>query len=176
MQPKQRLLGKWQWLTAIAQPPLYYQGRLCRLWRNRIQKPTPQGTLCKTQKTQNLTFAANGSDVYLCCQAAEILRKEGISVRVVSIMSTRLFMDLPQEKREALLPRWGAAFAVSSGLPSVFAPIVGPLGYSWGLTTFGKSAPFPVLEKEFGYTPEAVAEKARIYLKNYEAMRRELCS
>jgi len=124
----------------------------------------------------NLTFAANGSDVYLCCQAAELLRKEGISVRVVSIMSPRLFSDLPQKEREALIPRWGAAYAVSSGLPSVFAPVVGPLGCSWGLSEFGKSAPFAVLEKEFGYTPEAIAAKAKAYLEEYKKMRKELAN
>ena len=143
---------------------------------NPHSKANAAGYIVQNAEKPDLTFAANGSDVYLCCQAAEILRKEGISVRVISVMSPRLFMDLPQEDREALLPRWSPAFAVSSGLPSVFTPVVGPLGRSWGLTEFGKSAPAAVLEKEFGYTPEAVAEKARIYLVDYKEMRRELCS
>jgi len=143
---------------------------------NPHSKANAAGYIVQNAEKPKLTFAANGSDVYLCCQAADILRKQGISVRVVSVMSPRLFMDLPQKEREALIPRWGAAFAVSSGLPSVFVPVVGPLGHSWGLTSFGRSAPFTVLEKEFGYTPEAVAEKAKIYLKNYEDIRRELCS
>jgi len=143
---------------------------------NPHSKANAAGYIVQNAPTPDLTFAANGSDVYLCCQAAEILRKEGISVRVVSIMSTRLFMNLPQAEREALIPRWSPAFAVSSGLPLVFAPVVGPLGYSWGLTEFGKSAPFAVLEKEFGYTPEAVAQKAKAYLASYKEMRKELCS
>jgi transketolase len=58
----------------------------------------------------------------------------------------------------------------------VFALVVGPLGRFWGLSEFGKSAPFQVLEKEFGYTPEAVAEKANAYLADYKNMRKELCS
>jgi transketolase len=143
---------------------------------NPHSKASAAGYIVQNANAPDLTFAANGSDVYLCCQAADLLRKENISVRVVSVMSPRLFMDLPQEEREALIPRWAAAFAVSSGLPSVLARVVGPLGYSWGLTEFGKSAPLAVLEKEFGYTPEAVAEKARAYLVRYKEMRRELCS
>ncbi|MCL2100791.1 MAG: hypothetical protein FWH22_03655 [Fibromonadales bacterium] len=142
---------------------------------NPHSKASAAGYIVQNAEKPDLTFAANGSDVYLCCQAAEILRKEKISVRVVSVMSTRLFMDLPQHEREALIPRWSPAFAVSSGLPSVLAPVVGPLGGSWGLTRFGKSAPLAVLEKEFGYTPEAVAEKARTYLADYKQMRKELC-
>jgi len=139
-------------------------------------KTNAAGYIVQNAETPDLTFAANGSDVYLCCQAADILRKEGVSVRVVSVMSPRLFADLPQNEREALIPRWGAVFAVSSGLPWVFAPVVGPLGRSWGLSKFGRSAPLAVLEKEFGYTPEAVAEKARNYLVDYKKMRNELCS
>ena len=139
-------------------------------------KANAAGYIVQNAETPDLTFAANGSDVYLCCQAADILRKDGISVRVVSVMSPRLFLDLPQKEREALIPRWAPAFAVSSGLPTVFAPVVGPLGRSWGLTEFGRSAPFSVLEKEFGYTPEAVAEKAKAYLVSYKEMRKELCS
>jgi len=143
---------------------------------NPHSKANAAGYIVQNAENPNLTFAANGSDVYLCCQAAEILREEGISVRVVSVMSPRLFMNLPQAEREAIIPRWSPAFAVSSGLPSVFEPVVGPLGRSWGLTEFGKSAPAGVLEKEFGYTPQAVAEKARAYLTDYREMRRELCS
>ncbi|MCL2284575.1 MAG: hypothetical protein FWC26_14770, partial [Fibromonadales bacterium] len=143
---------------------------------NPYSKANAAGYIVQYAEKPDLTFAANGSDVYLCCQAAEILRKEGLSVRIVSVMSPRLFMDLPQKEREALIPRWSPAFAVSSGLPSVFAPVVGPLGCSWGLSEFGKSAPFAVLEKEFGYTPGAVAEKAKAYLASYKEMRRELCS
>jgi len=143
---------------------------------NPHSKANAAGYIVQNADNPDLTFAANGSDVYLCCQAADILRNEGLSVRVISVMSPRLFADLPQPEREALIPRWGAAFAVSSGVPSVFTPVVGRLGRSWGLTEFGKSAPFAVLEKEYGYTPEAVAKKAIVYLADYKEMRRELCS
>jgi len=141
---------------------------------NPHSKACASGYIVQNAENPNLIFAANGSDVYLCCQAANLLRSEGISVRVVSIMSPRLFLDLPQKEREALIPRWAAVYAVSSGLPAVFAPIVGPLGRSWGLAEFGKSAPAAVLEKEFGYTPDAVAAKAKAYLEQYREMRKEL--
>lgn len=139
---------------------------------NSVQKVFAAGYI--VQDGKDLNFVANGSDVYLCCQAAEILRKEGLSVRVISVMSPRLFADLSLNEQEALIPRWAPAFAVSSGLPSVFEPVVGRLGNSWGLSQFGKSAPFTVLEKEFGYTPDAVAAKAKAYLKEYAKMRNDL--
>lgn len=141
---------------------------------NPYSKAKASGYIVQNAENADLTFVANGSDVYLCCQAAELLRKEGALVRVISVMSPRLFADLPKAEREALIPKFAPVFAVSSGLPWVFAPVVGPLGRSWGLSEFGKSAPFTVLEKEFGYTPQSIAKKAKDYLKDYKKMREEL--
>ena len=118
-------------------------------------------------KRPDLTFVANGSDVSLCCAAADLLRAEGKSVRVVSMMSPKLFRNQPQAFRDSVLLPWTPVLALSSGLPLVFERVVGPLGATLGLERFGASAPFTVLEKEFGYTPEAVAEKAREYLRQF---------
>ena len=168
----------WEMAMANGDSPtaLILSRQVMPLLENPHSKASASGYIVQNAEKPDLIFAANGSDVYLCCQAADILRREGISVRIVSVMSPRLFADLPQKEREAIIPRWAAVFAVSSGLPWVFAPVVGPLGYSWGLSEFGKSAPLAVLENEFGYTPEAVAEKAKIYLGNYKKMRQELSS
>jgi len=115
----------------------------------------------------DLTFVANGSDVSLCCAAADLLRAEGKTVRVVSMISPKLFRMQESAFRDSILVPWTPVFALSSGLPLVFERVVGPLGRSVGLERFGASAPFTVLEKEFGYTAEAVAGKARTYLADY---------
>lgn len=120
-------------------------------------------------KRIDLTFVANGSDVSLCCAAADLLRAEGKVVRVVSMISPKLFRNQPRAFRDSLLTPWTPVLALSSGLPLVFERVVGPLGRTLGLERFGASAPFTVLEKEFGYTPEAVADKARAYLSDYAA-------
>jgi transketolase len=166
----------WEMAMANGDSPttLIFSRQVMPPLENPHSKANAAGYIVQNAENPNLIFAANGSDVYLCCQAAEILRKEGLAVRIISVMSPRLFADLPQKEREALIPRWAPVFAVSSGLPWVFAPVVGPLGHSWGLSEFGKSAPFTVLEKEYGYTPEAVAEKARAYIADYKKMRKEL--
>lgn len=115
----------------------------------------------------DLTFVANGSDVSLCCAAADLLRAQGKMVRVVSMISPKLFRNQPQSFRDSLLAPWSPVLALSSGLPLVFERVVGPLGRTLGLERFGASAPFTVLEKEFGYTPEAVASQAQAYLQDF---------
>ena len=116
----------------------------------------------------DLILVANGSDVYLNHKAAEILRTEGLSVRTVSMISPKLFLTQPESYRNQVIEPWRPVMALSSGLPLLFQAVVGGMGKTIGLERFGASAPAPVLEKVFGYVPEAVAEKARAYLAEYK--------
>lgn len=116
----------------------------------------------------DLTFVSNGSDVALTHDAAEMLRAEGLKVRVVSMISPALFLCQDKEYRDSVITPWSPVFAKSSGLPLLFANVVGPFGKLSGLERFGASAPAGVLEKEFGYTPEAVAAEAKAFLAEYK--------
>lgn len=117
----------------------------------------------------DLTFVSNGSDVLLTHDAAEILRGEGLKVRVVSMISPALFMAQDKAYRDSIIVPWTPVFAKSSGLPLLFAQVVGGFGKVSGLERFGASAPAAVLEKEFGYTPEAVVAAAKEYLAEFKA-------
>ena len=118
-------------------------------------------------KNPELTLVANGSDVLLEHQAAELLRAEGKAVRVVSMISPALFLKQEKAYRDQVLVPWTPVFALSSGLPVLFDRVVGGFGKACGLERFGASAPAGVLEKEFGYVPEAVAAKAKEYLAEF---------
>ena len=115
----------------------------------------------------DLTLVANGSDVLLEHDAAEILRAEGKKVRVVSMISPGLFLRKPKDFRDKILVPWTPVFALSSGLPVLFDRVVGGFGKACGLERFGASAPAGVLEKEFGYVPEAVVKAAKEYLVEF---------
>ena len=118
-------------------------------------------------KKPDITLVANGSDVLLEHEAAEILRAEGKAVRVVSMISPSLFLKQGKEFRDSVIVPWTPVFALSSGLPVLFDRVVGGFGKSCGLERFGESAPASVLEKEFGYVPEAVAVRAKEYLDEF---------
>jgi transketolase len=122
----------------------------------------------KPNAKPDLILVANGSDVLLNHKAAEILRAEGLSVRTVSMISPKLFLTQPKSYQNQVIEPWRPVMALSSGLPLLFQSVVGGMGKTIGLERFGASAPAPVLEKEFGYVPEAVAEKARAYLAEYK--------
>lgn len=149
-------------LPCKAESSRYAEAAKCRRGAYVVEDNTPAG------KKPDLTFVANGSDVLLCCGAAEILRKEGKSVRVVSMISPKLFLLQDKEYRDSIVLPWTPVFALSSGLPILFKDVVGGFGKVAGLERFGASAPASVLESKFGYEPAAVASKAKDYLSEFE--------
>ena len=110
-----------------------------------------------------------GSEVALCLEAYEQLRKEGVRARVVSMPSWEMFEYYCQknpEYREAVLPSAVTA-RVSVEQASTFGweRYVGPAGRSIGMHTFGASAPLKDLQTKFGFTPGAVVEAAKSQLQ-----------
>lgn len=111
-----------------------------------------------------VTLVANGSEVSLLCEVAVLLEAEGIGARVVSVPSTGLFLDQPDDYRAEVIPGDKPVFGLTAGLPSTLREVVGARGVVAGMERFGASAPYKVLDEKFGYTPEAVLERVRAFL------------
>ncbi|WP_041793681.1 transketolase [Pararhodospirillum photometricum] len=107
---------------------------------------------------------ASGSEVGLALAAQALLDAEGIKVRVVSVPNLGLFLAQPAAERDAVLPRGLPRLAVEAGHTDPWWKVVGLEGDVVGMTTFGESAPAPVLFKHFGFTAEAVAQRLRALL------------
>lgn len=112
----------------------------------------------------NIVLVANGSDVALLIHAAETLEADGIHAQVVSMPGIGLFEDQPEEYRDSVLLPGVKTFALTSGLPSVFAPLMRDSWEVMGMQRFGASAPAKVLEEKFGYTVESVVNRIRRFL------------
>ena len=109
----------------------------------------------------DIILIGTGSEVHVCLGAAEILRKEGKKVRVVSMPSWELFFKQPEEYRKSILPSGTPKLAVEAGSSLGWKEIVGENGAVVGMESFGASAPGNVLMEKFGFTPENVANKAK---------------
>ena len=103
-----------------------------------------------------VVMIATGSEVSTLVEGAELLKKEGISVRVVDVPSEGLFRDQPKSYQEAVIPADAVRYGMTSGLPVTLLSLVGSLENIHGLNHFGHSAPYKVLDKEFGYNGETV--------------------
>jgi transketolase len=94
-----------------------------------------------------------GSEVALCVDAYETLKREGIPARVVSMPSWELFETQDQAYRDRVLPPDITA-RVSAEMGSVIGwdRYVGAAGAKIGMHTFGSSAPLKDLLTKFGFT------------------------
>jgi transketolase len=105
---------------------------------------------------------ATGSEVYLCIDAYEKLKAEGIQARVVSMPSWDLFEHQDQSYRnEVLPPDVTARVAIEMASTFGWAHYAGAKGRIIGMRTFGASAPLKDLQKKFGFTSDAVLQAAR---------------
>ncbi len=114
----------------------------------------------------DLILMATGSEVALLVAALPTLEQRGVKARLVSMPCWELFDEQPAEYRESVLPAAVTArLAVESGVSLGWHRWIGPHGRTLAMDKFGASAPGPRLFKEFGFTPEIVAQTALALLE-----------
>ncbi|MFK4109936.1 transketolase [Streptomyces sp. NPDC002176] len=105
---------------------------------------------------------ATGSEVHVAVEAREQLQAGGVPTRVVSMPSVEWFEEQDQGYRDSVLPpSVKARVAVEAGIGLTWHKYVGDAGRIVSLEHFGASADGKVLFREYGFTPENVADKAR---------------
>ncbi len=109
----------------------------------------------------DVILLASGSEVSTLVEGAELLRKEGIKVRIVSVPSEGLFRVQSVEYQESVLPKGKKKFGLTAGLPVTLEGLVGADGTVWGMNSFGFSAPYKVLDEKLGYTAENVYNQVK---------------
>lgn len=112
-------------------------------------------------KDSQITLLASGSEVSTLAEASEILKAEGINVRLVSVPSEGLFRSQSKDYQESVLKPNEKRFGLTAGLPCNLAGLVGENGVIFGLESFGFSAPYKVLDEKLGFTPAQVAENIK---------------
>lgn len=121
-----------------------------------------KGAYCvyATSDQPDVILLANGSEVATLMEATPILEKEyGLSVQVVSAPSEGLFHMQPTEYKGKVLPQKLPVFGLTAGLPVTMEGLAGKHGKVFGLTHFGYSAPYTVLDEKFGFSKENVVKQ-----------------
>jgi transketolase len=107
---------------------------------------------------ERVALVGTGAEVHTAVAGAELLAKDGIGARVVSMPSWELFTAQDQSYRDEVLP---------PGLPSVSVEAGVSMGWerwvdrSVSIDRFGASAPGAEVLEKLGITGEHVAEVAR---------------
>jgi len=110
-------------------------------------------------------FIASGSELELAVAARDILQRQGIGARVVSMPCSQLFDEQSEHYRARILEPGAVKVAIEAASPFGWDRYIGASGAFVGMQGFGASAPYKELYKEFGITAEAAAEAALARLK-----------
>lgn len=105
---------------------------------------------------------ASGSEVAPSLKAKELLKNDGLDIRVVSMPSIELFEGQSKAYKNAVLPKEvKARVAVEASKDNIWYKYVGIDGTVVGMESFGASAPGGQLFDLFGFTPENIAGKVK---------------
>ena len=111
----------------------------------------------------DVILIATGSEVHIALRARELLGEEGIAARVVSMPCQEWFTAQSLAYQDEVLPPGvRARVSVEAAVRQGWREIVGDAGRVVSLEHFGASADYERLYREFGITPEAVADAARV--------------
>ena len=121
-------------------------------------------TIAGADENPDVIMVASGSEVSTLVAGAELLAKDGIKTRIVSVPSEGLFRNQSKEYQESILPTGVKIFGLTAGLPVNLQGLVGANGKIWGLESFGFSAPYKVLDEKLGFNAENVYNQVKSML------------
>ena len=117
-----------------------------------------------------LILMGTGSEVHQAHEAAKLLEAEGVRVRLVSMPCLDRFAEQDQDYRDSVLPpAVRARVAVEAASPLGWHRWVGDAGDVVAMEGFGASAPAKVLYEHFGFSGQAIADRARKVLERTSA-------
>ncbi|PTN08138.1 transketolase [Mangrovibacterium marinum] len=111
--------------------------------------------------TPDVILLASGSEVSTLVAGAELLEKDGVKCRIVSVPSEGLFRSQSAEYQAAILPAGVKKFGMTAGLPVNLEGLVGADGKVFGLDSFGYSAPYKVLDEKLGFNAQNVYKQVK---------------
>ena len=111
--------------------------------------------------TPDVILLASGSEVSTLVEGAELLEKDDIKIRIVSVPSEGLFRSQSKEYQEKVLPAGVKKFGLTAGLPVTLEGLVGADGKVFGMNSFGFSAPYKVLDEKLGFTAPNVYHQVK---------------
>ncbi|MEA2541381.1 MAG: transketolase [Acidobacteriaceae bacterium] len=113
----------------------------------------------------DLLLVAAGAEVWPILQSAADLKKEGITARVISMPSFRIFEEQPDAYKQQIFPDHLPKLAVEAGAPMCWWKYVGRHGDVIGLERFGASSPGPKVMEELGFSPANITNRAKQLLE-----------
>ena len=120
----------------------------------------------RTNKKINLTILASGSEVNLAIQTSHKLAKDKIYSKVISVPCQELFDSQSKSYVRKILGETKFKVSIEAASTDCWKKYVGSDGLTFGIDSFGKSAPYKVIYKHFGLSAENISKKTRNLIKS----------
>ena len=115
----------------------------------------------RTNKKINLTILASGSEVNLAIETSHKLAKDKIYSKVISMPCQDLFDQQSDSYIRKILGESKIKISIEAASTDCWKKYVGNDGLTFGVDTFGKSAPYKEIYKHFGLTASSIASKTK---------------
>ena len=115
----------------------------------------------RTNKKIHLTILASGSEVNLAIEASHKLVKEKIYSKVISMPCQDLFDQQSSSYKKKILGESKIKISIEAASTDCWKKYVGNEGLTFGIDTFGKSAPYKDIYKHFGLTATNIVSKSK---------------
>ena len=115
----------------------------------------------RTRKKIHLTILASGSEVNLAIETSHKLAKDQIYSKVISMPCQDLFDAQSKSYQQKIINETKIKISIEAASTDCWKKYVGKDGLSFGIDTFGKSAPYKEIYKHFGLTPANIASKSK---------------
>jgi transketolase len=119
----------------------------------------------RTNKKIHLTIIASGSEVNLAIETSHKLAKQKIYSKVISMPCQDLFDSQSNRYKRKILNETKMKISIEAASTDSWKKYVGNKGLTFGIDTFGKSAPYKEIYKHFGLTTVNIASKLKKLIK-----------
>ncbi len=113
------------------------------------------------KETPDIILIATGSEVGLVYDAYDVLKEKGVSAQVVSMPCVEVFEKQTEEYKNSVLPKnVTKRIVVEASFDMSWYRYIGLDGEIIGMKEFGRSGPYSVLFKHYGFTVDNVVDRA----------------
>ena len=122
--------------------------------------------ILRTKKKINLTILASGSEVDLAIQTSYKLAKDKIHSKVISVPCMDLFNLQSNSYKKKILDETKLKISIEAGSTDCWKKFVGKNGLTFGINSFGISAPYKDIFRHFGLISSKIANKSKKLFRN----------
>jgi len=117
--------------------------------------------ILRTADNINVTIIATGSETSLAVEVGHKLATDGIYSKVISMPCHELFDQQSEGYKNKILAETEIVISIEASETSYWKKYTGQNGLNFGLSDFGKSAPYKEIYKHFGLNTESIIKKIK---------------